>query len=261
MTSTESLLVASPSADPAGVRIISMNQPRRRNALSLRMRKALDMALALAMDDTDCRAVVLTGMGGYFCGGGDLTEATDGGHERFDHLNAIVRSVASGPKPVLAAVEGGAFGVGLSLASAADLVVSSTDATFGCSFIKVGLSCDGGASWTLPRRVGVARARRLMLTGEKFTAENAAHWGLVDYLAKPGEALDRAYELAAQLADGAPLAIQALRRLTADENRASLSAALSDEAATQSALLLTHDASQAIQAFLHKRAPAPFIGK
>ena len=150
----------------------------------------------------------LTGSSGYFSADGDLKDSGEHGTRR-----AIRRLEPRGhvdrdrQNPVIAAVEGGAFGVGLSLATAADYVVAADDPRFSCTFVKIGIRCDGGAAWSLPRRVGVPRALRMLMTGQAVCAADAEDWGLVGEICGPGGALEAAsryaHDLSAWAAAGA----------------------------------------------------------
>jgi enoyl-CoA hydratase/carnithine racemase len=188
------------------VRVLTMTYPERRNAFSARMRVALaETFQRLMYEDADCRAIVLTGAAGTFCAGGDLSELKARppipARQVFEPAREIVRAMVYGPKPIVAAVEGTAFGAGLSLACAADYVVAARDARFCAVFLKVGLMPDTGVLWTLPRRVGGGKAREMMMLAEEVTAEDGLASGLVDQVAAPGKALDDALVVARRLAD------------------------------------------------------------
>ena len=192
------------------VSVLTLNYPERRNALSLDMRSAVADALVEAMADPALRAIVLTGQGEHFCSGGDIAgmKAADSlaARARVQDLQRIARVIVEGDKPVIAAVEGFAAGAGLSLVAACDIVVAARSARFACSFNRLGLVPDLGAAWFLPMRVGMGRARHIMLTGDTFDAEAAERWGLVEILTETGGARARAVELASHIAaDAAPL--------------------------------------------------------
>jgi enoyl-CoA hydratase/carnithine racemase len=205
------------------------------------------------MDD---RVVVLTGGDGYFSSGGDLTEATTPEMEagRFEDLAAVANSLPGNSRPVIAAVEGGAFGVGLSLVAACDYVVTASDARFGAPFVKVGLTGDGGVTWSLPRRVGQAHARSLLLGAAPIDAVRAETIGLVNEVVQSGTALTRAVEVAASWATAAPLALAATKRALFLSD-CGLAEALEREARDQRRLVATDDAAEARSAFREKRNP------
>lgn len=159
------------------VAILTLDDPARRNALSMELRHALrDRLQAMATDDT-CRAIVLTGACGAFCAGGDLgamrRDDPAGARARLRVVQDIVRLIAAGPRPVVAAVEGPAFGAGLGLAAAADVMVVDPAAKLSASFVKIGLMPDAGLLWSLPQRVGWARARAMMLDGRVLDGAQA----------------------------------------------------------------------------------------
>jgi 2-(1,2-epoxy-1,2-dihydrophenyl)acetyl-CoA isomerase len=244
--------------DEGPVRILTLDDPARRNAISLQMREELRAALHAAMGDHTCRAVVLTGAGGAFCSGGDPASmpADDpaAGYARLAVLADVVTTIVAGPKPVVAAVAGPAFGSGLSLAVACDHVVAGPDARFCASFGRVGLVADGGLFWTLTRRVGAARARSLLLRGTVLDAETAYGWGLVDERSEADQQLALAVERATELAAGAPLAIAATKAITADLPE-DLAALLTVEADTQVRLFGSADFQEGRDAFLGRRSP------
>ena len=236
--------------------ILTLDYPARRNALAMPMRHALVDTLERIEADHAVRAIVLTGAGGTFCAGGDISgmDAADlgAGRERFRVTHRLVRLLIKGSKPVLAAVEGWCVGAGLSLAMCCDTVVAATDARFNAGFGRVGLVADLGLLHTLPLRIGQGRARQVFLYGEPMDAAEAERIGLVDRLAQPGDALPAALARARLFADAAPLPIALTRQYLA----AGLDAALDWERDTQSALFQTADHAEGKAAFLQKRPPA-----
>jgi enoyl-CoA hydratase/carnithine racemase len=245
------------------VRVLTLDDPARRNALSLQMREELNTALYEAMEDPACRAVVLTGAGGYFCAGGDPSsmpvDDPAAGYARLGVLAEVVTSLVQGPKPVVAAVAGPAFGSGLSLAAACDYVVAEPAARFCASFGRVGLIADGGLMWTLPRRVGPARARALLLRGTVLDSETAYGYGLVDERSAPERQLALAVERATELAAGPPLATAATKALTAGQP-VDLAGLLAAEAGTQVHLFGSADFQEGRDA-LRDRRPPRFQGR
>jgi 2-(1,2-epoxy-1,2-dihydrophenyl)acetyl-CoA isomerase len=244
--------------DEGPVRVLTLDDPARRNALSLQMREELNTALYEAMEDPACRAVVLTGAGGYFCAGGDPSsmpvDDPAAGYARLGVLAEVVTSLVQGPKPVVAAVAGPAFGSGLSLAAACDYVVAEPAARFCASFGRVGLIADGGLMWTLPRRVGPARARALLLRGTVLDSETAYGYGLVDERSAPEQQLALAVERATELAAGPPLATAATKALTAGQP-VDLAGLLAAEAGTQVHLFGSADFQEGRDAFRDRRPP------
>ena len=240
--------------------VLTLDNPARRNALAMELRRALADAFERAEADPGIRAVVLTGAGGTFCAGGDISDmsATDiaAGRERFRLTHHLVRLIACGSKPVVAAVEGFAVGAGLSLALLCDTVVAAEDARFAAPFGAIGLVADFALPHTLPLRVGQGRARQILLYGERMDAPTAERIGLVDHVVPPGTALDSALARAAQFADMAPLPVALTRSFLAR----GLDAALEWERDTPAALFTTADHAEGKAAFLGKRKPV-FTGR
>jgi len=245
------------------IRLIRLNYPARRNALSLDLRAALTAAVAAAMDDDGVRALVLTGSGGAFCAGGDISTMQNvagvGGRQRLANLHRLVRLLAAGPKPVVAAVEGYAYGAGMSLALLCDQVVAAADAKFCCSFGKVGLMPDMAALWTVPQRVGAGWARRLLMLAEEIDGATAGRIGLADQVTGPGAALDAALQLAGRFADAAPLP-QAFIKAALARGPQPLETLLAQEADGQALLFNSADFAEGRDAFLQKRRPV-FTGR
>lgn len=240
------------------VRILTFNRPHRRNALGLVQGRQLLAALAEADDDPDCRCVLLAGNGKVFCAGGDLEAMGDdpaGIPGRMAEYNDLARALIDSTKPRIAAVTGGAFGLGLSLAAGCDHIVSANDARFVASFGRVGLVPDTGLSWTLPRRVGIARARSIALFAKEVSAEDAYQIGLVDELAAPDEVFSRALSRAHQLSEASPAATAGVKRLFA-QAEGDLQSLLSLEAECQIELLTGAEFASRREAFL-KRSTKP----
>lgn len=233
--------------------ILTLDYPARRNALALPMRAALLTALEAIEGDRDVRAIVLTGAGGVFCAGGDISgmNAADlaAGRERFRVAHAVVRLLVQGSKPVVAAVEGACVGAGLALALCCDTIVAAADARFAAGFGAIGLVGDFGLLHTLPARVGLGRARQILLYGERLDATVALSMGLVDHVVPSGSALATALERAAVFHGGAPLPVA----LTKQWLGRGLDAVLAWERDTQAALFQTADHREGRDAFLAKR--------
>ena len=240
--------------------VLTFDYPARRNALAMPLREAVVAAMERIEGDRDVRAVVLTGAGGTFSAGGDISgmDVADfaAGRERFRVTHRMVRLLVKASKPVVAAVEGYAVGAGLSVALCADTIVAAADAQFAAGFGRVGLVADLGLPHTLPLRVGHGRARQILLYGERLGAEEALRIGLVDHVVPGGTALEAALERARMFADMAPLPVA----MTKQWLSAGLDAALEWERDTQSAMFLTADHAEGKAAFLEKRAPR-FTGR
>lgn len=219
------------------------------------MRQALIDAFESMESDRAIRAVVITGAGGTFCAGGDISgmDATDllAGRERFRTTHKLVRLLIKSRLPIIAAIEGHAVGAGLSVALCCDTIIAATDAKLAAGFGRVGLVADLGLLHTLPARIGQGRARQVFLYGETMTGEAAERIGLVDHLVPKGEALSAALERARLFAAAAPIPIALTKQYLA----AGLDAALDWEREVQSSLFLTADHAEGRAAFLGKRAP------
>jgi 2-(1,2-epoxy-1,2-dihydrophenyl)acetyl-CoA isomerase len=250
------------------VATVTINRPDRRNALTAPVKDALRDALAVVAGDDAVRAVILTGAGGHFCAGQDLTEHAaalrDDPDHAFDtvaqHYSPIVTSLATMAKPVIAAVEGVCVGAGLGFALACDLRIVSTAATLATAFSSIGLTCDSGLSHTLPRAVGEARARELILLAEPLTFDHAQALGLVTRPAEPGHALETAVALATRLAAGPTAAYGESKQLLAGSHHRPLATNLAEEARAQARAGATADHRGAVTAFLSKEK-AVFAGR
>ena len=235
--------------------VLTLNNPQRRNALAMPVREGLIAAFERIEADRNIRAVVLTGAGGTFCAGGDITAMnvttlTDG-LERFRITHRLVRLMIRCGKPIVAAVEGFAVGAGLSLALCCDTVVAADDARFGAGFGRIGLIADLALNHTLPARIGTGRARQVLLYGEQMDAARGERIGLIDHVVPKGAALDFALQRARAFADAAPLPIALTKGLLAE----GLDQALERERELQSMLFLTADHAEGRDAFLAKRKP------
>lgn len=244
-------------------RILTLAAPHRRNAISVEMRVELLAALTEAHHDNQVRAIILTGKGEHFCAGGDLNAAHSSAPDparteaNVRILQNIVRLI-TGPKPVLAAVEGAAFGAGMSLAVACDFVFAGESARFAASFSKVGLCADAGLTWLLPQRIGLAKSRRLMISGDVVGSAEALAIGLADELTADGQALDLAKDRARRICDLAPLSIEAVKSALGNQP-SSFEAALDLELKSQVRLVSTADYIEGRTAFMEKRV-ASFRG-
>ena len=204
------------TATDGGVRIITLNDPATLNAAGVELMGDLRGAVGKAIADPAVRAIVITGEGRGFCSGANLSgrgdssgggdgavAASDGPNTALLNVyNPFVSMIRRSPKPLVAAVNGVAAGVGVSLALACDLVVAAESAYFLLAFRRIGLVPDGGATWLLPRLVGKARAMELMLLGEKLPAQTAQEWGLINRCVPDAELMAKTLELANALASG-----------------------------------------------------------
>lgn len=245
-----------------GILTVTLNRPRRKNALDGATWDGLRAVFTRAGDDPEVRVLVLTGAGGDFCAGADLSGDRGDTHplQRMRGVNEVALLLHELPIPTIAKVEGVAVGAGWNLALGCDLVVSSRTARFSQIFAKRGLSLDFGGSWLLPKIVGLQKAKRLALLAEIIGAEEAERLGLVTYLVEPGELDGFTADLAKRLADAAPVAVRQSKQLLNENADRTMRDALSSEARTQSINFATEDAPAAFDAFLEKRDPE-FTGK
>ncbi|MGI5525304.1 enoyl-CoA hydratase-related protein [Micromonospora sp. CA-259024] len=257
---TEPLLVDRTDA----VVTLTLNRPNAMNALDVPLKEALRDALAQLETDRSCRAVVLAGAGGSFSAGQDLREhvstlensASDPLATVRAHYNPIAARLANLPKPVIAAVRGMAAGAGASLAFLADIRIGGPTTSFLMAFAKVGLAADTGASWTLPRLVGHAKAVELLMLAEPVRAEEACRLGLLNRLMDDDEqVVPAAQELAARLAAGPTVAYGAIKRQLSIADAGTLADALAAEAQAQSICGATADHRAATLAFVGKQKP------
>jgi 2-(1,2-epoxy-1,2-dihydrophenyl)acetyl-CoA isomerase len=250
-----------------GVVTVTMNRPERKNAANAKMLEELGTVFAQVEDDPADRAMILTGAGGAFCTGADLgdpngpaSDPTRSGLSRMRRLGNVALALHRISKPTIAKVEGFAVGAGCSLALGCDLIVCSETAKFSMIFSKRGLSLDNGASWLLPRLVGMAKAKEIALFGGMWTGPEALAMGLVNRVL-PADELDAFVDdWAATLAAGPPLALSMTKTLLHASANATMEQAVEDEARCQALNFSTTDTQEAMAAFGEKRQPT-FIGR
>ncbi len=244
------------------VATITINRPAARNALTAETKVALLAALRAAEVDGAVRAVVLTGAGQAFCAGQDLREHAEllaTGGSPLDtvrlHYNPIIETIAGMPKPVVAALPGVAAGAGASLAFACDFRIAAERASLLLAFARIGLGADSGASWTLQRLVGAARAAEMLMLAEPIDAATALSLGLVTSVVPDDELPAAVAAVAARLAEGPTLAYAAIKESLLYASSHGLSDSLANEADLQERLGATSDHQAATQAFVQKQAP------
>ncbi|MCF2445379.1 enoyl-CoA hydratase-related protein [Dyadobacter sp. CY345] len=243
-----------------GVVRISLNRPAVHNALSLDLIREITEAVREAEADPTVRVIVLTGEGDKaFCSGADLKTAMESGKTAGEMLrdgyNPMIEALRNIPKPVICKLNGLAVGAGCSLALACDMIISSDDAYLSQMFVHIGLMPDAGASFFLPRLVGMARAFELASTGRKVFAPEAVQIGLINK-SVPRDKLDEAVEEAVSYYRNAPtLAIGAMKRVLNRSFESNLSEILNMEMENQDMLYKTRDAAEGISSFLQKKKP------
>jgi enoyl-CoA hydratase/carnithine racemase len=241
---------------------LTLSNPGARNALHPDIYREGIAALKRAASDPETRAIVIAGEGEHFCAGGDLnglrarrTQPPEIQRASIDLLHEWVGAIRECPLPVIAAVEGAAAGAGFSLALSCDLVVAAENARFMMSYIKVGLTPDGGATHWLGTRVPYPLAYEMIATGNPVTAQRLHALGLVNELSAPGKALSAAIVRAGALAGGPAFALGQIKSLLQAGERESLAPHLVREREAFVAALFHDDAKEGIGAFLEKRAP------
>ena len=246
------------------VATLTLNSPANRNALSVTMRDEIIDAMAQVREDRSIRALVLAGAGGHFSGGGDLRGiaasadlGNQGWRERFHDLHHWLQDLLTLDRPVIAAVDGVAYGAGFSFALAADFVLATPKARFCMSFMRVGLVPDFGAFHTLPRIVGVQRAKEIMLSAREVSAAEALQLGIVMELHEPDALMARAQALAASFVNASPVAVSLIKRALGGALGADLPAMLDIESNAQAIAACTKEHSIAVNRFLNKE-PALF---
>jgi enoyl-CoA hydratase len=251
-----------------GVVQLTLDRPEHLNALDTDLFAALHGALDDLAVDPDCRAVVLTGSGRAFCAGGDMTQfarfiddSRDGDVSAFwDYQRQsadLVPKLRRLPQPVVVAVNGAAVGGGLSLTCASDIRIAADDAYFVAAGQRVGLSAaDMGVGWLLPRLVGLARAQELMLTGRRFSADEALDIGMLARVAPRNELLGVALEIAGGLADGPVFATRVTKEaLWNSLETISMRAMMDVENRHQAMLIQGPEHREGVSAFIGRREP------
>ena len=242
--------------------ILTLCNPGIRNALHPDMSSAAIETLSTAERDDSIRAVILTGADNFFCSGGDLNQLLENRHkdtaeqvDTIDSLHNWIEAIRDCPKPVIAVVEGAAAGAGFSLALSCDLIVASASSKFMMSYVRVGLTPDGGASWLLTQALPRQLATELLLEGKAVTAARLFEVGLVNKVVPDGTALDAALAWADDLAALSPNAVGGIKPLLRDAQNNSLTQHFEAEKQSFVASLQHRDAQEGISAFLEKRTP------
>ncbi len=240
----------------AGLVTVTLDRPEKRNAINVAMWDELEATFhEISRSRTD-RVVVVTGAGGAFCSGQDLSAVGTGSmYYTMRRIGEIALSLHRLPQPTIAKVVGVAAGAGLNLALGCDLIVAADDARFSEVFSRRGLSIDFGGSWLLPRLIGLHRAKELAFFAEIIDAAEAKELGLVNRVV-PREEIDAFVDdWAAKLLAGPPIALAQTKELLNFAFERTLEQAVDAEGVAQSANSCTADTGEAIQAFLQKRAP------
>ncbi len=248
------------------VATLTLNRPDALNALDEAMIDALVVHTAAIAADDSLRVVLLRGAGRHFMAGGDIRSfaghlgetpaARNAGFTRMvERLHAAIEHLHRMPHPVVGCVQGAVAGFGLSLMNACDLVVAADDAYFASAYRQIGLTPDGGGSWSLPRLAGMRRAMEIFLLGERFGASDALALGIVNRVVPAAELNAATDAIVRALATGPVLALRNTKRLVRDSIARTLSEQLQAEARSFGACTGTPDFVEGVTAFLAKRPP------
>ncbi|WP_295522949.1 oxepin-CoA hydrolase, alternative type [Limnohabitans sp. Rim8] len=242
--------------------VLTLSNPEFRNALGPEMYAAGVEALSVAESSADVRSVVITGANGIFSAGGNLQRLQNNRQrppedqaQSIEGLHNWIEAIRTFPKPVIAAVEGPAAGAGFSLALACDMIVAARNSVFVMAYSGIGLSPDGGGSWSLSRVVPRQLATELLMCGERVGAERLQQLGVVNHLAEAGQSLRQALDLCEQLNARAPNALTSIKELLSDADGSSLNAQLARERDHFVKNLHHANAGIGIAAFLNKQKP------
>ena len=238
-----------------GILVITINRPHVRNAVN----RAVSYGVCEAVDDLDRRddlqIGILTGAGGNFCAGMDLKAFLAGEVTRVEGRGILGIAVTPPRKPMIAAVEGYALAGGFEAVLACDLLVAANNAKFGLPEVKRGLAAAAGGLLRLPRVIPQRIAMEMALTGDMFSAEQLAGYGLINRLVEPGKALEAALELAAKIAANAPLSVTASKRVIVEQRDWPSETMFAQQEAITGHILRSDDAREGARAFAERRSP------
>lgn len=250
-----------------GVARLTLSRPEMRNAISPEIAEGLCETVDICAASEDVRCVLLTGSGRFFSVGGDIDLFARAGSDARTHVFGLaqcfhhaVHGLATMPKPLVCAINGPAAGAGMSLGILGDIVLAAASSHFTAAYAGVGLTPDGGLSWTLPRLVGLRQAQSLILTNRRVDAQEAAAIGLVTRVVPDDVLAEEAWLLAAQLAAGPVGALGTCRQLLAASHTVTLREHLEAEALAIAAACAGREGREGVAAFLEKRPP-DFVGE
>lgn len=244
-----------------GLATLTLSRPEAGNAMNWDFIAALDRATETIAADAGVRAVLIAAQGRNFCVGGDIGAfAAQADPSAFirrlaDLLHKSVARLAELPAPVVVAVQGAAAGAGLSLAAGGDIVLAANSASFTMAYTGIGLSSDGGATWVLPRLIGLRLTQELAFTNRRLSADEAQACGLVTRVVEAEDLLPQAHDLASRLARGPTQAFAAVKRLLQSSGQAPLRTQLDAEAHAIGRAMASADAKEGVAAFLERRKP------
>ena len=248
-----------------GVAEITLNRPERLNAWTAQFGDELREAILTDAAAPEVRAVLITGAGRGFSSGADLKEmleqrasggeAPDVGEMLRERYHPIIKGIRELPKPVVAAVNGPAVGIGCSLALACDLIWAAESAVFGLAFVNIGLVPDGGSTFLVPVAAGKARALEMALLGDPIPAQQALDWGLINRVVPDGDLMEDARGLAGRLAQGPTRSYAQSKRALNNSLLKIMDEQLDLEADIQGEMVTSTDFIEGVSAFIEKRDP------
>lgn len=250
-----------------GIASITLNRPQAGNAFNLLLATELNQAVNACQYDPNVRVVLLQAQGKLFCAGGDLASMAEAGDQvgaalkaLTDQIHGAYSTMSHMRAPVIAVINGAAAGIGMSLALVADITLASDKASFLMAYTAAGLSPDGGSTYLLPKAIGIKRAKEMMITNRKLSAQEALDWGLVNQVVPHDNLQAEAQALAATLAKGATNAFGSAKSLLLAADTQSLEGQMALESTAIAANASGIDGQAGIHAFLNKQKPE-FIGK
>jgi len=259
MTSTP----ASPSVEvrrEGAVAVLKLNEPRTMNSFSDGIKAGLETHLPMVLDDAEVRALVITGEGRAFCAGGNIRNMDDrrtfAVRTRMRRHRRWLLPLLNADKPVITAVNGAAAGAGLSLALTGDIIIASREARFKAGFPGLGAAPDLGLAYTLPRIVGMLKAKEILLTNREYSAEEALAIGLVTRVVAPEALMETALSVAAEVARGPTTSLGLTKDLLQRAFALPLEEFLEAEGAAQAIAFGSEDFAEGVAAFKGKRKPA-----
>lgn len=246
-----------------GVAVLTLNRPERLNAVNGTMHAELVRLFLDIQSDTDVRAAVLTGAGRSFCAGGDFSGdglTSDSGMSLMQEARRIVDNLLDLEKPIVAALNGAAVGLGATIALTCDVVYAARSARIGDPHVRMGITAGDGGAVIWPLLIGANRAKEYLMTGDLMSAEQAQAMGLVNHLTEDGEASNEGFAFAKRLADGPAYAIQSTKVAVNKTIKAVSNLVLPVSLALEQIAMTTEDHREAVRAFQEKREPR-FTGR
>lgn len=243
----------------AGIATLTLNRPEQLNAISLPMIQSIGKAIDDVHQDDSLKVLIITGAGRAFCAGLDVATFKEVENMSPQELSDVMRSLSlplyNLSKPAIAAINGATVGAGLSIAMLCDIRIASATARFSSAYIRMGMVPDAGATYFLPRIVGIAKAIELMITGDSFDATEAKGMGLLNKVVPEEEVMKVAQELANRIASGPSVAIKLIKQATYQGIHNSLEQQIEFECLADCLCLRTEDHKEGVKAFFEKRPP------